>query len=105
MHVLIVDFHLKGIGQAEYERMCDELASAVRDMPGLIAKIWLADPSANTYGGVSTFRDRRAMEDYMRTDIFQAVINHPNLADVTSRDFGVLDGPTALTRGLPLARV
>lgn len=82
--------------------MCDELAPAFTDVPGMHAKVWLADPATNTYGGVYTWRDRTAMEDYARSDLFRSVLSHPNFLDLTSRDFEVLEGPTAVTRGLPL---
>ena len=26
---------------------------------------------------------------------------HPNLTNITSRDFGILDDPTEITRGIP----
>ena len=105
MHVQVVNFQLKGIDDAGFRAMCDQLAPAFENVPGMHAKIWLADPATNTYGGVYTWRDRGAMEEYARSDLFKAVLTHPNFADVTSRDYEVLDGPTAVTRGAPLARV
>ena len=105
MHVQVVNFHLQGIDEAGFAEMCDGLAPAFRDVPGMLSKIWLADPATNTYGGVYTWRDRAAMEEYARSDLFKAVLSHPNFADITSRDYGILEGPTAVTRGLALERV
>ena len=39
-----------------------------------------------------------AMETYLQSDIFKAVAANPNLAHITSRDFGVLEGPSRITR-------
>jgi hypothetical protein len=39
------------------------------------------------------------MENFAQTDLNRSVATHPNLDDVTSTDFGVLLGPTAVCRG------
>ncbi len=48
---------------------------------------------------VYVWRDRQAMEDFTKTELFDSVENHPALTNITSRDFGVLEGPTKVTRG------
>ena len=105
MHIQVVNFNLKGMSEGEYRKMCDELAPAFAGMAGLISKVWLADPATNTYGGVYTWLDRSAYEVYTRSDIFQSIGKHPNLTNITSRDFGVLEDPTKVTRGLVAATV
>jgi hypothetical protein len=104
MHAQVVNFRLKGIDDAEFRALCDGLASQFKDIPGMQAKIWLADPATNTYGGIYLWDDRAAMEDYARGDLFKAVVSHPNFTDLSSHDYEVLEGPTAVTRGLLLAR-
>lgn len=98
MHVQIVNFHLKGMTRAQYEELCDAVAPALASFPGLISKVWLSDEATNTYGGVYLWRDRAAMEVFLKSDIFRAVATNPDLAEITSRDFGVLERPSALTR-------
>ena len=105
MHIQIVSFNLKDMSVEEYRKFGDSVAQTVADLPGLISKTWLADSESNTYGGVYTWRDRQAMEDYTKTELFNAVATHPNLANITSKDFGVLEGPTGVTRGLVKAAV
>lgn len=97
MHVQIVNFQLKGISREGYEALCDQVAPAIAALPGLISKVWLADSATNTYGGVYLWRDRAAMEGFLRSEIFRAVATNPNLADIKSRDFGVLEAPGAVT--------
>ncbi len=99
MHIQIINFQLKGVSEADYAALCDELAPAFAAVPGLVRKVWLANSDTGTYGGVYVWRDRQAMEDYAKTELFSSVATHPNLANITSTDFGVLDGPTAVTRG------
>jgi hypothetical protein len=65
----------------------------------------LADPETNTYGGVYLWKDREALEAYKQSELLQMVATHPNLEDVTSKECGVLEGPTDVTRGLVAAAV
>src|SRR4051794_38757024 len=95
--VQIVTFRLDGLSEADYRERCDELTPAFRDMPGLVSKVWLADPRTTTYGGVYVWRDDGAHREYVDGPIFAALQVMPGLRDVTTRSFGVLEGPTAVT--------
>jgi len=103
MHIQVVTFNLQGMNGAEYRNLCDELAPVFAEMPGLISKVWLADEAANAYGGVYTWVDRAAMEAYLRGDVFSAVAANPGFASITSRDFGVLEGPSRITQARAFA--
>jgi heme-degrading monooxygenase HmoA len=105
MHIQIINFQLKDLSEEDYVKSCEQEASAFAELPGLISKVWLADRETNTYGGVYTWRDRQAMENYMKSELFNAVATDPNLVSVTSKDFAVLEGPTRVTRGLAGATV
>lgn len=105
MHIQIINFNLKDVGEEGYRNLCDQLAPSFANLPGLISKVWLADSASNTYGGVYVWRDREAMVDFTKTDLFNAVATHPNLANITSKDFAILEGPTRVTRGLVETRV
>ncbi|MBL8232360.1 MAG: YdhR family protein [Bryobacterales bacterium] len=101
MHIQIVTFELNGLTQAQYEHACEtQFAPAFRDVPGLLTKVWLSDPAANTYGGVYTWRDREAFQAYLASPLYQAVATHPNLANMVSREFSILEQPTRETRGI-----
>jgi heme-degrading monooxygenase HmoA len=100
MHIQVINFHLKGVSEADFRGLCDEVAPAFAEVPGLISKVWLANRTTNTYGGVYTWATREAMEEYAKSDLFKAVATNPNLADITSIDFDVLEEPTSVTRGL-----
>ncbi len=100
MHVQIINFNLKGISEQDYTRLCEDLAPAFAGLPGLMKKVWLADRDAGRFGGVYLWEDRQAMERFTQTDLFHAVATHPNLAEITSHDFDVLEGPTRVTRGI-----
>ncbi len=100
MHIAIVNFRLKNMTHEQYGAACDELAPAFAAAPGLVSKVWLSDPTGNTYGGVYTWRDRSAFEAFTRSDLAKGVMTHPNFTDVVVKDFAVLEGPTHLTRGM-----
>jgi hypothetical protein len=68
-------------------------------LPGLRAKIWLANQQANIYGGIYTWDDVAAMRAYQDGKIFQGLQANPHMIDVAVRDFPVLAGPTKATRG------
>jgi quinol monooxygenase YgiN len=101
MHVQIITYNLENTTEQDYLTLCRDLAPTFAKMPGLQAKYWLADPATNTFGGVYIWTNRTAMEAYMAGEVAAAVVAHPNLANIASRDFDILDAPTRVTRGLP----
>jgi heme-degrading monooxygenase HmoA len=100
MHIQVINFQLKGVSESDYANLSNQLAPAFADVPGLEHKVWIANSDTGTYGGVYVWRDRQAMEDFAQTELFNSVATHPNLEGLTSTDFGVLEGPTGVTRGM-----
>jgi heme-degrading monooxygenase HmoA len=100
MHIQILNFHLSGMSDADWRAHADEAAPIFAEVPGLISKVWLANPTTNTYGAVYTWASREAMDEYAKSDLFKAVATNPGLAGVTSTDFDVIEEPTGVTRGL-----
>lgn len=103
MHIQIVNFNLKDMTASEHEEVCTRIAGAFAQVPGLLSKVWLADPETNTFGGIYTWRDEQALRQYEKTELFQNVVQNPHFANITVREFGVLDAPTRVTRGAPVA--
>ena len=100
MHIQVINFNLEGITRTEYEAVCNELAEAFAALPGLISKHWLADDENNTYGGVYIWESKDAYEGFLKSDLFAGVGANPALANIVSKDFDVIEGPTRVTRGL-----
>jgi len=67
MHVLIVNFNLKDVDEAQYARMCDAVAPAFAAIPGLASKLWLKNSDTGTYGGVYIFESRDALNRFQET--------------------------------------
>jgi hypothetical protein len=100
MQILIVNFNLDGLSEEEFARSCDELAPAFAAVPGLASKVWLADRAEGIFGGVYAFESEQAVDDYLQSDLFAGVGATPGLVNISVRRFGVLEGPTRVTRGL-----
>ena len=105
MHMQVVNFQLRDMDEAAFRALCDELAPTFAEIPGLVSKVWLADAASGTYGGVYTWESQAAYEAFTRSELFQAVATNPHFANITTRDFGVLAGPTRVTHGLVGAAV
>ena len=101
MHIAILNFQLQNTTADDFRAQCEHLAPELAKTPGLISKVWLADPTANTYGGVYTWRDRDAFQAFAQSEFVKALTANPAIKNVTLRDFAVLEGPTRVTRGLP----
>ena len=98
MIIQVVSFNLKDLSDADYRNACDGFAPVLAQVPGLLSKVWLADEASNTYGGVYTWIDQRAMEAFAQTDFFKAFVANPNFSNITSAAFGTLEGPGQVTR-------
>ena len=96
-HIQVVTFQLAGLDPDAYRAHTEASAPTFAEIPGLRAKAWLANPSTNTYGGVYAWESREAMEAYVSGPIFGALRANPGMADVTTRDFDVLERPTEIT--------
>jgi quinol monooxygenase YgiN len=103
VHIQIINFNLKDTTVSEYEDLCNQVAGAFAQVPGLLSKVWLADREANVFGGIYTWRDERALRVYEATELFQNVVQNPHFANITSREFAVLEAPTRVTNGAPVA--
>ncbi len=101
MQILIVNFNLEGLTEEQFASSCDELAPAFAAVPGLASKVWLADRAEGVYGGVYTFESEKALDDYLQSELFAGIGATPGLVNISVRRFGVLDGPTRVTRGFP----
>jgi len=99
MHMQVITFKLDGIDDAAYQAHAEQSAPVFAALPGLRAKIWLANQQAKTYGGIYTWDDVGAMRAYQDGKIFQGLQADPHMIDVAVSDFSVLSGPTKVTRG------
>lgn len=86
MHALLITFTSKADEQ-ELNSVASEFAEAVRDVPGLLSKAWLADGS--TSGGFYLFTDREAAEAYADGPLVAKLRAYPAFSDLGVRHFAV----------------
>lgn len=100
MHTLIVTFTLDGVDHAAFGDLANEVAPAFAGVPGLMAKVWLADEERGVYGGVYVFETEAAADAYLASDLFRrGVAGNPHFAGVGVRRAGVLASATTHTAG------
>jgi hypothetical protein len=97
MYARIVTFRLAGLTSAEFQDHAAQVAPAFTTWPGLLAKVWIADGGAGTYGGIYLFADRADADRSRDTDLYRGMAANPAFADLSVREFDVLDEPTAIT--------
>ena len=96
--ILQVNFKLKASTQ-EYQALCQSVAQAVADVPGLCWKIWMLNDSQKEAGGIYLFEDEQALRDYLSGPIVAGVKSHPQLSDFSVKTFDAMEEVTARTRG------
>ena len=97
MYARIITFRLDDLTAAEYQDHAAAVAPAFSTWPGLLAKVWIADDDARTYGGIYLFADRESADRTRDTDLYRSMAANPAFADLSVREFDVLDKPTAIT--------
>ncbi|WP_046469163.1 YdhR family protein [Allosalinactinospora lopnorensis] len=100
MYLQIITFRLDGISPDEFAVLNDRVATQYGGMPGLISKIFLADPDDDhAYGGVYLWETRDNAERYLQNGPVQILVNDPRFVDLQTRTMVVLSKPTSITGG------
>ncbi len=102
MHISVAEYRIRDIDNAGWTNACNELAPTFAAVPGLIGKYWLHG-DADIRGGVYIWSDRAAYLAFLKSDLGQALGNHPNIANLTMREYAVDEAPTQVTRGMSVA--
>jgi len=97
MHAVLITF-TTDVDPAALADPFDEYARALLDVPGLVAKTWLADD--DVLGGFHLFESAAAADDYLRGPLLASVAASPAFGNFAIRHFDVLDGLSATTNGL-----
>jgi hypothetical protein len=100
VQILVITFNLNGIDEAAYRGLTEQVAPAFPGVPGLMSKIWLADQSTNTYGGVYVFSSREAVQAYLGSELVAGLKANPFVANVKERVFDTIEAATRVTQGV-----
>ena len=74
--------------------------SCLRRGPGTRFEGLARNRAEGIFGGVYTLESEKAVDDFLQSDLFVGVGSTPGLVNISVRRFGVLEGPTRVTRGL-----
>jgi hypothetical protein len=103
MHVTLAEYRIQAIDDAGWADACrNELAPAFAAVPGLMVKYWLHG-DADIRGGVYIWSDRAAYLAFLDSDLGRALGHHPNIANLTMRDYALDEAPTQVTHGMTVA--
>jgi hypothetical protein len=101
MQAQLITYQLNDISQADYlKQMVEPDAPVIATVKGLISKVWLTDEEKNTFGGFYLWENKKAMEDFMHSELVKAVVSRPFVKNVSSVDYEVNQTASLITRGL-----
>ena len=74
-------------------------AGAFAEVKGLRWKIWLMNEGASEAGGIYLFEDQASLQSFLEGSLAALVKNHPAIHEMSAKQFDVMEGLTAITRG------
>lgn len=99
MKIVQINFEFT-VRPSEYQAVCDQIATALAEVPGLKWKAWLINEQRREAGGIYLFEHGAAAARYLSGPIVAAMKNKPGIQDVQIKLFDILEGPSKLTRFL-----
>ena len=96
--ILQINFRFS-VSPAEVAEAFAPLAGEIAKVDGLRWKIWSLNEAESEFAGIHLFDDRASANAYLAGPIIAQVGQHPALSDITAKQFDVLEGPSAVTRG------
>lgn len=82
-----------------YVQIAESAAASVAAVEGLVWKVWSVNAAEREAASIHLFEHEDAARAYLAGPIVAGLAEIPGLSGVTVRQFDVLAGPTAATRG------
>jgi len=83
---------------SELEDEAVRVADPIANVPGLIWKLWLANPGVRSAGGGYLFESEGALHVFVDGPIAAEINNRPEFRRVKMRVFDVMELPSRMTR-------
>ena len=96
--ILQLNFKFSVTGD-EYIQAVAPLAEEFAAVSGLRWKIWMINEAESEAGGIYLFDDAASLNAMLEGSLAAQVTGHPALSDFSVKQFDVMDGVTATTRG------
>lgn len=87
------------VSPEEFLHNAAPVAQAISQIPGLQWKIWLANEDERTGGGIYLFEDKTSLEKFLNGPIIEMLRKHPDVGEVSIKQFEVATEATDITRG------
>jgi hypothetical protein len=98
MPILQINFKLN-VAPDEYRKICESIAQAVADVPGLVWKVWLLNEQDGEAGGIHLFQDEQSLAAYLAGPIIHQIKSLPQLREISAKRFETIPEVTVVTRG------
>lgn len=97
--LLKITFHNPNGTSETAQRAAWERAEQIAVWPGLIWKIWIADPESALYGGIYLFRDEGSARAYLEGPVVASIRAIPDVSQFEAQLFEVASDLSAVTHG------
>ena len=87
------------VSREQYEGAVAPLAEPIAAVSGLLWKVWILNEAEQEGGGIYLFADGPSLDAYLNSEIVAGIVSNPALSDFSVKQFEVMDGVTAVTRG------
>jgi hypothetical protein len=87
------------VSAADYEGAVSPLADQFAAVPGLRWKIWIINEAEGEAGAIYLFDDEESLNALLDSPLTAQVTGHPALSDFSVKQFDIMEGVTATTRG------
>ena len=98
MPILQINFKLN-VSSAEYRKICESVAHAIADVPGLVWKVWLLNEQDGEAGGIYLFQNEQSLAAYLSSPIIGQIKSLPQLREISAKCFETIPELTVVTRG------
>ena len=100
MSATILQINFKfSVSRSDYEQAVSPLADPISGVAGLRWKVWIMNEAESEAGGIMLFDDAASVQAYLAGPIVAQITSHPALSDFSVKQFEVMEGQTAITRG------
>ena len=88
MHILVINFTAEASPE-QFDALVQKDAPIFVEVEGLIHKYFLSNIEEKTFGGVYMFETKKALDAYMKGDIYKSIIENPDWSDHLVRNYEV----------------
>lgn len=100
MAKMILQINFKfSVSRAEYEQTAASLAGQFAEVAGLRWKVWIMNEADKEAGGIYLFDDESSLKAFLNGPLAAQVSSHPAFSEMSVKQFEVLSGASAMTRG------